>query len=140
MAFKTATEEPQILTLATTVVLFNLLLGIVGVVACTFVSDGVATGFFLGFLISCFNQYLCIQIARKGISMAPERAQSFVATRYFVRFALTASVLAVLLLKTTVNPWALVMGYVVTFFVVIATVALFMRRQMFNPFSQGGEN
>lgn len=133
MAFRIGQAEPAILTKVLRVGLLNLLIGIGAFVACTIISNGVATGFSLGLLIGVLNQYLCLRIARTGISMAPEKVNTFVATRYFLRFALTAMVMAVLVSKTLVNPWALLMGFVGSLFLTITTMLLVARGEPFNP-------
>jgi hypothetical protein len=131
MAFKTETIEPNILSLASRVVFFNLFLAILGVATCTLISGGVARGFALGFLIGVFNQYLCLQIARRGITMEPDRAKTFVTKRYFMRFALTALVLAVLISRALVNPWALVTGFGLSLFITITMVLVVARGEWF---------
>lgn len=140
MAFKTETIEPHILSLASRVIFFNLFLAILGVATCTLISGGVATGFALGFLIGVFNQYLCLQIARRGITMEPDRAKTFVTKRYFMRFALTALVLAVLISRALVTPWALIMGFVMAFFTIIITMVSVARWGIFNPPLQREKN
>lgn len=133
MAFKTCSNEAHILTLASRVVLFNILSGIVGTVACAITLGGVATGFFLGFLIGVFNQYLCLQAARRGVSMDPEMAQGFVTRRYLMRFALTAMFMVVLVSGAMVNPWALLLGFGSSLFITTITTVAIARGGHFNP-------
>jgi hypothetical protein len=133
MGLKTETIEPPVLVVASRVGVINLFLGIAGVAACTIISGEFARGFSLGFLIGILNQYLCLQMARRGIRIAPERVMSYVLTRYFLRFFLTVTVFAVLVSKALANPMALIIGFGVSLFVSITTIVFVARGASYNP-------
>jgi hypothetical protein len=128
MASKAHPIEPLILTVASRAGLLNLILGVVGVVACTMISHGAAAGFALGLVAGLFNQYLCLKIVRRGLLMEPERAKTFVTTRLSMRFALTATVMVVLVSKAMVNPWTMLLGFALTLLNAILTIVFIPRR------------
>jgi hypothetical protein len=127
MAFKTVNIKPLIFPVAARVGILNSFMGIAGTAACAAVSVGFAAGFALGFLTGVFNQYLCLRIVRKAIHLEPARAKTFVTTRYFTRFAMTLTVMLVLVGWAAINPWALLAGFGTTFLVTIAVMVAFAR-------------
>lgn len=127
MVFKTRDIEPIVFSVAAKVWIPNTVIGVAGSAACAVVSTGLAAGFALGFLIGTFSQFLCLRVARAGLYMEPERAKTFVTTRYFARFAMTLTGMLALVAWAGVNPWGLLAGFAVTLLVTIGVMGLAAR-------------
>ena len=69
-----------------------------------------ATGFLVGYIIGVVNLLWLLRIARRGVAMAQDKAQGFVARHYFIRFAVRALVLGILISRRYLEPWPPVGG------------------------------
>lgn len=88
--------------LASCVVLSGVLLAVA--------NGPVVPGFAAGFLIGSISMLWLIRIARRGMSMDPEKVERFVKAAYHLRFAAVAALFAVLIAKGILSPWPLVAG------------------------------
>lgn len=78
--------------------------------ALVFIGKGTVPGLATGFLIGAASVYWLVRIARRGVSMSPEKAGRFVAVAYQLRFAVVAAAFAILISKGIFSPWPLVAG------------------------------
>ncbi len=89
-----------------------------------------AYGFIFGGLIGLLNFIELGKTLEKAITMNPRRAQAYTASKYFIRYILTAVVLLVSLKADYINVVGTIIGLLLVKFVIIAT-NLFNDKQYF---------
>ena len=83
---------------------------------------GVAPGFAAGFAIGTFSMMWLLRMARKGMSMSPERVERFVKFSYHIRFVLVAALMALLASRGVVSLWPMLAGLSAALFTAICTM------------------
>ncbi len=90
----------------------------------------IAAGHASGVAVGMINLLLLYRTSRSIVGLAPEMAKSLLMRRYMSRFILTLALLALLLLKTPVNPFAVMAGYTVILFGAIGTMVMMMGKKI----------
>ncbi len=90
----------------------------------------IAAGHASGVAVGMINLILLYRTSRSIVGLDPEMAKSLLMKRYASRFILTLALLALLLLKTPVNPFAVMAGYTVILFGAIGTMAKMMGKRI----------
>lgn len=97
--------------------LISLALGLVITAALFFYDTRVTISFFTGFAIGILGQRFFFRSIIKGLSLSAEHAVIFTATRYFLKFVVSALILVAFIWKLHLNIVAIVGGYVLIHFV-----------------------
>ncbi|MBI5643468.1 MAG: ATP synthase subunit I [Deltaproteobacteria bacterium] len=92
------------------VVFFNLLAGIAGTAIALSFGPRSAAGFAAGLLLGVINVLWLMRIAAKGVRLDSLRAGRLVARSYYLRFAATALILAIIVSRGLLNPLPLLAG------------------------------
>ncbi|MFQ5427572.1 MAG: ATP synthase subunit I [Thermodesulfobacteriota bacterium] len=105
------------------VALANLSLGVTVAVITAITLNGFSLGFSAGYLLGFVNLLWLFRIVRKALAMNPEKAMRFVSTRYYLRFAITAAIIFILVSRGVLsNPWPPLAGIALS--VIVATASL----------------
>lgn len=97
--------------------LISLALGLVITAALFFYDSRVTISFFTGFAIGILGQRYFFRSIIKSLSLESEHAVIFTATRYFLKFVVSAIILVAFIWKLHLNIVAVVGGYVLIHFV-----------------------
>lgn len=111
--------------LALRILFFNLLTGGAGFGLASMYWQGRAVGFAAGFAIGLVNVFWLLRIARKGVTFEPGRAGRMVARSYYLRFAATSALLALLISRGLVGPIPLVIGLSAAIFTTLGVMISF---------------
>ena len=90
----------------------------------------IAAGHAAGITVGMINLLLLYRTSISIVGLEPEMAKSLLMRRYASRFILTLAFLVFLLLKTPVNPFAVMAGYTVILFGAIGTMAKMMGKEI----------
>lgn len=112
-------------TLALRILFFNLLTGAIGFGLASMYWQGRAGGFATGLIIGLVNVFWLLLIARKGVSFEQRRAGRMIARSYYLRFAATAALLALLISRGFVGPIPLVIGLSAAIFTTLGVMISF---------------
>lgn len=88
----------------------NLVTGLAGVLIALSFGAMNSLGFAAGFALGLINVFWLMRIAKKGVLLEAARAGRLVARSYYLRFAATALVLALLISRSIVSPLPLLAG------------------------------
>lgn len=88
-----------------------------------------ALGFLTGCLIGGLNLLWMARIARRGLGMEAHRAARYVAMRYYLRFVLTAGVLALLIKEGYVAPWPPAAGLTTIIFATVGVLIFSLKEE-----------
>ncbi len=125
-AVKTSTAATSV---ALKVGLLNAAVGLLGTGAALLLKSSLAPGFAVGFILGGVNALLLLKIARKGVLMDADKAGRFVTVSYFVRFAFTAVILALLIYRGFLTPWPLLAGITASIFTTIGVLIGIARKE-----------
>ncbi|MCC6502798.1 MAG: ATP synthase subunit I [Deltaproteobacteria bacterium] len=103
---------------------------IAGLIA--FFDSSIVPGFAAGFATGALNIHWLLKIARRSVTMSPEKAGRFVTLAYPVRFALVAALFALFIVKGLISPWPLVAGFALSIATAVCTMIYFAREESFN--------
>ena len=95
-----------------------------------FTNTMIAAGHAAGVAVGRLNLFLLYRTARSIVGLPTEMAKTLLVKRYALRFLLTLCILALLLLKTPVNPFAVMGGYTVILFGAIFTMVAMMGKDI----------
>lgn len=97
--------------------LISLALGVIITVALYFYDLRVSLSFFTGFAVGILGQRYFYSSILKGLNLSAEHAVMFTATRYFVKFVVSALIIVAFIWKLHLDIIAIVGGYVLIHFV-----------------------
>ncbi|MEK7773627.1 MAG: ATP synthase subunit I [Deltaproteobacteria bacterium] len=110
----------------------NLIAGVGGTLASAIIISGaVAVGFAAGYIVGAVNILWLFKIATKGINMAPQKAGRYVASSYYLRYAITILALGALIATRLVKAWPAVAGLTVCIFTTIAAMIFAVREEVY---------
>jgi hypothetical protein len=106
----------------------NLAVGTIGVALFAMLRAHLAASFAAGYLLGVVNIYILLRLSRRIGAMDPAKAGGFMLRNYYIRFFVTALVLAVLI-YSGLSPWALVAGVACSIFTTIAVIIARFREE-----------
>ncbi|MBI5588248.1 MAG: ATP synthase subunit I [Deltaproteobacteria bacterium] len=109
--------------------LLNAAVGLLGSGVLLVLKSSLAPGFAAGFMLGGVNALLLLKIARKGVGMPADKAGRYVTVSYFVRFILTAVILALLIYRGFLTPWPLLAGITASLFTTIGVLIGIARKE-----------
>lgn len=83
--------------------------------------------FVAGFTVGLLNQWLSFQTVTRSVLMEPERTEYFIMSRFYVRFAVVAGLLVVVVWKLGLSPLGVIGGFSVPFLATIVGSLLVTR-------------
>ncbi len=108
-----------------------VLLGVILAVSFLFLSSEFALGVFLGGLLSIINFHWLSKDLKNALSRHADKAKTFMMVKFYVRFIVTGVVLFVIITRTPVDIFGLILGLSV---VVISVVSVVIGSNLKNPF------
>lgn len=111
--------------------LISLLAGLIGVVTTAWLEKPMTAGFAAGYIIGFANVIWLVRIVGRGMGLAAEKAVRFVLSRYYLRFAATIVIVAVLALKEVFSALPLIAGLASSFFITVITMIFVLRKEFF---------
>lgn len=111
--------------------LISLLAGFIGVIITAWLEKSMTAGFAAGYIIGFANVIWLVRIVGRGMGLAAEKAVRFVLSRYYLRFAATIVIVAVLALKEVFSALPLIAGLASSFFITVITMIFVLRKEFF---------
>ncbi|MEK6531859.1 MAG: hypothetical protein AABZ23_05125 [Deltaproteobacteria bacterium] len=87
----------------------NLFVGALGAAVFGLYNIALAPHFLAGYVMGIANIYLLLRLSQRLNRLSPQKAGSYMLRNYYIRFFVSACVLAVLIYMG-ISPWALVAG------------------------------
>ena len=113
------------------VALANLGLGAAVALITALALKGFSAGFTAGYLLGFINLLWLFRIVKKALAMNPEKAMRFVSTRYYLRFAITAAIIFLLISRGMLSsPWPPLAGIALSVFVATASLIFIAKEEL----------
>lgn len=132
MVTKTIDAEnirPQLNNTGIKVAISNLIMLAVGVAICLTFKKTAAAPFAIGVLTGVFNLYMYMRILKKGMTKPIDGMATFIMSRYYVKFIVIITLLAVLIVKIKVSPLPLLAGFTATIMTTIIAMVFISRKE-----------
>lgn len=115
MAYKTNSTWPTLSPALSPALKTGLCYGLIGgaglALSAALTQGIVAASFLVGFLLGALNHLQCYAVARRAAAMEPELITTYVSTRFYLRFVVTATIMALLVAIAALSPWAIIAGF-----------------------------
>jgi len=132
MALKTIdvnTLRPYLSSLAFKAGMANLVMGLAGLMVCMLVGRWFAVAFSGGLIIGTGSLYISLRILRAGIKKGPDKAASYVTSRYYLKFFATITAFVFIVWQLELSPLAISAGYIGTIFTTIGAILVVSREE-----------
>ena len=117
MASRTETSDdapaidPTIGAVLSKALYVNTFAALVAAAVTAAIDPGAITGLLAGIAIGAVGIGLCFSVGTRGSALMAEKVKGFVASRFYLRFAFTATTMLTLIYFAGLSPWGLLAGY-----------------------------
>lgn len=103
--------------------------GAIAVVVGLLLGSRLATGFAVGWMIAAVNMTWLLRIVGRCLELTPEKAATSGARTYYMRFAATAIVFAIVVAWELIDPLPLLAGFTCSLFLIIGIMIAAAREE-----------